>query len=86
MINGISDGILVVILFLISLLVLLISFLCIRFTMTAKIEGVPEIGVLKAIGIRNSEIKNIYKAKYLTIAALGSVSGYLISVICSDYS
>lgn len=86
MINGISDGILVVILFLISLLVLLISFLCIRFTMTAKIEEeYREIGVLKAIGIRNSEIKNIYKAKYLTIAALGGVSGYLISVICSDY-
>lgn len=79
-INAISDGLMVAVILLVSALVLVIAFLCIRFTLLAKIEeDYREIGVLKAIGMRTSDIKKIYLAKYAAIAAAGAVLGLAIS-------
>lgn len=51
MINALNDGIMIVILLLASLLILLISLFCIRFTLFAKSEDdFREIAVMKAIG------------------------------------
>lgn len=80
--NGISDGIVIAMLLLVSLLILLISFLCVRFTLIAKVEeDYREIGVLKAIGLRVSEIKKLYIAKYSAIAAGGCGLGFLVSLV-----
>lgn len=58
MMNAISDGMMVGVILLVSFLVVAISFLCIRFTLLAKIEeDYREIGVMKAIGLRISDIK-----------------------------
>lgn len=38
MINGISDGIMIVVILLVSILVTLIALMCIRFTLLTKIE------------------------------------------------
>ncbi|MDO5690844.1 MAG: ABC transporter permease, partial [Tissierellia bacterium] len=85
MINSVSEGILLAVLFLFSALVLVVCFLCIRFTLLSKIEeDYREIGVLKGIGIRVSKIKDIYLAKYLMIAAAGSLLGYGLSIALSD--
>lgn len=79
--NAMSDGIMIAVLLLISLLVVLMAFMCIRFTLLAKIEeDYHEIGVMKAIGLQIKEIKKIYLAKYLAIAVFGSLLGYLISL------
>ena len=68
--NAISDGLLIAVILLISVLVVVIAFMCIRFTLLAKIEDdYREIGVMKAIGLRLSDIKKIYLAKYTAIAA-----------------
>lgn len=80
--NAISDGMMIGIILLISLLVVSIAFMCIRFTLLAKIEDdYREIGVMKAIGLRVSDIKKIYLAKYAAIAAAGSILGFALSFV-----
>lgn len=79
--NAMSDGIMIGILLLISLLVVLMTFMCIRFTLLAKIEeDYKEIGVMKAIGLQLKAIKKIYLAKYAAISIISSLLGYLISL------
>jgi putative ABC transport system permease protein len=80
--NAISDGMMIAVILLVSALVVAIAFMCIRFTLLAKIEDdYREIGVMQAIGMRISDIKQIYLSKYAVIAAIGSVVGFILSVI-----
>ncbi|MGI2295699.1 ABC transporter permease [Paenibacillus sp. GXUN7292] len=82
MLNAISDGMMIGIILLVSMLVVAIAFMCIRFTLLAKIEDdYREIGVMKAIGLRVSDIKKIYIAKYAVIAAAGSIAGFVLSFL-----
>ncbi|GCF94157.1 ABC transporter permease [Enterococcus florum] len=79
--NAMSDGIMIAILLTISLLVVLMAFMCIRFTLLAKIEeDYQEIGVMKAIGLQVTDIKKIYLVKYAAISVIGGLLGYLISL------
>lgn len=79
--NAISDGVMVAVLIFISVLVLLVTFLCVRFTLLAKIEeDYKEIGVLKAIGIRVSDIKKIYLSQYGAMALAACLIGFLLSI------
>jgi putative ABC transport system permease protein len=85
MINSISDGMMIAVILLVSILVVLIAFVCIRFTLLAKIEDdYREIGVMKAIGLRLADIKKIYLAKYAAIALIGAVIGYAFSFPFKD--
>ncbi len=85
MINAIADGMMVALLLLVSTLVVAIAFLCIRFTLLAKIEDdYREIGVMKAIGLHVSDIKRIYLAKYAAIAAGGCLLGFALSFVFRD--
>lgn len=80
--NALSDGMMIAVILLVSTLVVAIAFMCIRFTLLAKIEDdYREIGVMKAIGLRVSDIKKIYLAKYAAIAVAGSVLGFGLSII-----
>ncbi|NIK79889.1 putative ABC transport system permease protein [Paenibacillus castaneae] len=80
MMNALSDGMMIAVILLISVLVVAIAFMCIRFTLLAKIEeDYREIGVMKAVGLRLSDIKKIYLAKYAAIAAAGSILGFALS-------
>jgi len=85
MMNAISDGIMIAVILLISFLVVLIAFLCIRLTLLAKIEDdYREIGVMKALGLRISDIKKLYVAKYTAIATAGSILGFSLSFVLKD--
>ncbi len=85
MINAIADGMMVAVILLVSALVTAIAFLCIRFTLLAKIEDdYREIGAMKAIGLRVSDIKKIYLAKYTAIATVGSILGFALSFVFRD--
>lgn len=78
--NAVSDGLMIGVILLISGLVVAIAFLCIRFTLLAKIEEeYREIGVMKAIGLRVADIKQIYLAKYAALAGVGCLLGYALS-------
>ncbi|KAB1435979.1 FtsX-like permease family protein [Candidatus Galacturonibacter soehngenii] len=82
MLNAISDGIMIGVLLLVCILVVAISFMCIRFTLLAKIEeDYKEIGVLKAIGLRVTDIKKIYLAKYAVITAVSCILGIILSTV-----
>jgi putative ABC transport system permease protein len=82
MLNAISDGMMIAVILLVSVLVVAIAFMCIRFTLLAKIEDdYREIGVMKAIGLRVSDIKKIYLAKYMGIAMAGCILGAILSFV-----
>ena len=69
------------ILMVVSVFLILIAFVVVRFTIGFTIqEEFREIGVMKAIGIKNSSIRVLYLVKYLGIAVLGSVIGFFASV------
>ncbi len=65
----------------VSICLLIISFLILRFTIVFTIqEDYCEVGIMKAIGIRNNCIKGIYLLKYLAIALIGAFLGLLLSL------
>lgn len=81
LLNSLSDGIVITIIILISILLITISILCLRFTLITTIEeDYQEIGVMKAIGIKNGNIQNLYLIKYLLIASFASFLGYILSL------
>jgi len=81
-INAISDGLMIAVILLVSVLIVAIAFMCVRFTLLAKIEDdYREIGVMKAIGLRIGHIKKIYLAKYAAIAAAGCILGFVLSFV-----
>lgn len=81
LLNALTDGIVAAVIILISLLLVAISILCLRFTFLATIEeDYKEIGVMKAIGISSRDIKSIYLMKYITLGAGASLAGYLVSL------
>lgn len=81
-INGMSDGITASVIILIAILLILIAVLCLRFTMLTTIEeDYREIGVMKAIGIANEDIRKLYMVKYVAMAAVACTLGYLLSLL-----
>ena len=80
LINGVSSGIVAMVVIILSLLLMLIAILCLRFTILATIEeDYREIGVMKAVGMPPKKIKGIYLLKYLVIGGAASIAGYVAS-------
>ena len=83
--NALSDGLVAGVVILMSLLLIVIAILCLRFTLLATIEeDTREIGVMKAIGIARSDIKRIYLAKYVVMGAAAALLGYLTSLLLNQ--
>lgn len=77
----IMDILVAAILMVLSIGLLVVSFVVLRFTIGFTIsEEFREIGVMKAVGLKNSSIRGMYLVKYLGIAVLGASVGYIISV------
>lgn len=80
--NALTEGIMVGVLALASVFVLLIGMLCIKFTLLESLDAdYEEIGVLKAIGTKTSEIKRIYFQKYGVISVFSVLIG-LLAAMC----
>lgn len=81
MMNTLSDGIMIVIILLISVMVLLISLVCIRFMLLTRIVSeAGEAGVLKALGISGKDIRNMFFRRYSGLILAGAASGIVISI------
>jgi putative ABC transport system permease protein len=81
LLNALTDGITAAIVLLVGLLSVGIAFLCLRFAvLSALAEDYREIGAMKAIGIRQQDIRDIYLAKYVALAAGGCFFGYVLSL------
>ncbi len=64
-----------------SICLMIVSFLVLRFTINFSIsEDFREIGVMKAIGIKDKKIRTLYLTKYAAIAVIGSVIGFFLSI------
>lgn len=64
----------------VSLVLIIISFVVLRFTIAFTLsEEFREIGAMKAIGIRNIKIRGLYLTKYFAISVVGAAVGLVLS-------
>ncbi len=76
----IFDMIITGLILVVSLILIIISFTVLRFTIAFTLsEEFHEIGVMKAIGIRNIKIRGLYLTKYFAIAVVGAAIGLVFS-------
>lgn len=75
------DMIIAYILLVLCVGLILISFVMLRFTIGFTLrEEFREIGVMKAIGLKNRKIRMLYMTKYFAISLLGAVIGFAASI------
>lgn len=74
------DMIVTGILLVVSLILIIIAFVVLRFTIIFTLsEEFREIGIMKAIGISNLKIRGLYLIKYAALAIIGALVGLLLS-------
>lgn len=68
------------ILLVISIALILIAVIILRFTISFTLsEEFRQIGIMKAIGIPNGKIRSLYLVKYLALSVLGAIIGLTLS-------
>lgn len=73
------------ILIILGICLIVISFLILRFTIVFTIqEDYKEIGIMKAIGIKNMGIRKIYMIKYFILTMGAVLIGFALSIPVSD--
>lgn len=78
--NVLTDGIVVLILLVVAFALTGIGLLCLRYTLLSNIEeDIKEIGVLKAIGIKNKHIQRLYLSKFVVLASIAVITGFALS-------
>lgn len=77
----VMDMIIAGLLMVVSICLVIVAFVVLKFTITFTLaEEFREIGVMKAIGITDSKIRNLYIIKYLMLSILGAVIGFFGSI------
>lgn len=75
------DMLIAAVLLIVSVCLILISMVILRFIIHFTItEEYREIGVMKAIGIKNNGIRGLYIMKYLMISVIGTTIGLILSI------
>ena len=79
--NALSDGMMILVILLVSVVILAISILCIRCILLTNLEkDKKEIGMLKAIGISRGDIHSLYFSKFLILSVIGALTGVLCAL------
>ena len=77
----IMDMLMAVVILIVSVCLILIAMVILRFTINFTMsEEFREIGVMKAIGIRNGSIRGFYIVKYFAVSVVGSAVGFVLSI------
>lgn len=85
MINALSDGTMIFVLFLLSTVIMLIAMLCIHFMLSLQMErSRKEVGMLKALGIGKNEIRRLYFTKYVFFSGCGALIGLLTASLLKN--
>lgn len=85
MINAFSYGLTAFVIIAISILLVILSILCLSYIIRATMaDENHSIGEMKAIGIPGREIEKIYQIKYTMLALIAAFIGYLISIPFGD--
>ena len=83
--NALSDGVMILIILLVSFVVLFISVLCIRYIILTQLEkDRREIGMLKAVGISGKDIRSLYLSKYLILSMIGCFAGIVAAMVIAE--
>lgn len=84
MIHAFGDGLVAVALVFLSLLLIAIALLNLRFVIRGAMEDeVREIGAMKAIGLPDNAIANLYLSKYSVMTFLACIIGGVLAVIAT---
>ena len=82
MMNALSDGMMILVILLISVSILLISTMCIRCLILTGLEKDKyEIGMMKAVGVSGRGVRRIYISKYLILSLAGTILGFLTALL-----
>lgn len=77
----VMEMIVAMIVLVLSICLIIVSFVILKFIITFSInEEFREVGVMKAIGIKNRKIRGLYVIKYFAIAVVGGVVGLIFSI------
>lgn len=77
----VMEMIIAMIVLVLSVCLVLVSFVLLKFVITFSIsEEFREIGVMKAIGIKNGKIRRLYIIKYLGLAVIGGLIGFIAGI------
>ncbi len=84
MMNALSDGVMILVILLVSVVVLIISLICIRYIVITGMEkDRKEAGMLKALGLSRRDIKSIYILKYMILSCAGGIAGTVLAFAVS---
>lgn len=82
--SAFADMVTVFVLLMSSILLIFVSFICIKFTIMAALEEeISEIGTMKAIGLTFADIRDLYLNKYRILAMAGVIVGYILALLIS---
>ncbi|MBP5492111.1 MAG: FtsX-like permease family protein [Clostridiales bacterium] len=77
----VMDMIVAFVVLILSVCLIILSFVVLKVSLSFTIsKEYREIGVMKAIGIKNTKIRFLYLTKYLGLAIIGSVIGFFLSI------
>lgn len=80
-ISYVMDLILAAVFLIISICLIVVSVLMLRFTIIFTIsENYKEIGIMKAIGLKDKDIRMLYVSKYFVLACVGAITGFGASI------
>jgi putative ABC transport system permease protein len=84
-VNALGDGLVAVALMFVSLLLIAISLLSVRFVIRGTLEDeVREIGAMKAIGLPSGTIAGLHLTKYRILSLLACVVGGILAVVATE--
>ncbi len=86
LINYFSYGLVAIVIIAISILLIIMSVLCLSYIIRATMtEENHSIGEMKAIGFPGKGIEKIYQIKYIILTLLAAAVGYLASIPFGDF-
>ncbi|MGO1972720.1 MAG: FtsX-like permease family protein [Propionibacteriaceae bacterium] len=86
MINAFSDGLVAVALMFVSLLLIAIALVNVRFVIRSNLaDEVREIGTMKAIGLPDKEISRLHLARYGALSLLACLVGGGLAVVATGF-
>ncbi|MDY4609082.1 MAG: ABC transporter permease [Sphaerochaetaceae bacterium] len=85
LLSAFTDIMLAIVFLTVSLLLVLVALLCIKYTLLASLEEeVGEIGTMKAIGLSDRDIGGLYRGKIHLLVLIGICLGYIVALLLSD--